>query len=97
MSLSGRSALSGSDKYYNGVKAARYRLRALQQTHGKRYVQRVIGGIQAKATSGYLSEVTPNFESRIQSIRCGGHPLPACAFYEVRFGYGFSHARRHCI
>ncbi|MCD4816957.1 MAG: hypothetical protein K8R06_11245 [Methanosarcinales archaeon] len=44
--------------------------------------------LQAKATSGHLSEVTPNFESHIQSLRGGGQPLPENdrAFFEMRFG-----------
>jgi len=53
--------------------------------------------LQAKATSGHLSEVTPNIESHIQSIRSGGQHLPESvrAYFEPRFGYDFSQVRVH--
>ncbi len=53
--------------------------------------------LQAKVTSGHLSEVTPNLESRVNAIRGGGQPLPKStrAFFEPRFGYDFSQVRVH--
>ena len=53
--------------------------------------------VQAKATSGHLSEVTPNLESRIQSLKGGGQPLPKSdrAYFEPRFGRDFSRVRVH--
>jgi len=53
--------------------------------------------IQAKRTPWADPEVTPNLESRINSIRGGGQPLPTStrAFFEPRFGYDFSHVRVH--
>ena len=54
--------------------------------------------LQAKATSGHLSEVTPNLESNILSLRGGGgQPLPesARAHFEPRFGRDFSQVRMH--
>jgi hypothetical protein len=118
-------------------------LLALQQTHGNRYVQRVVSGIpaklvvgqpgdiyeqeadrvaeqvirmpepgvprqveeveeeeeelQAKELSGQTSEISPNLEARINTIRGGGQPLPTStrAFFEPRFGYDFSQVRAH--
>ena len=123
-------------------------LLALQQTHGNRYVQRVVRGIQAKLKIGQpgdiyeqeadrvadevmrmpepkvkrqaeeekeeeekekeeilqtkevpsqIPEVTSEFESRIQSLKDGGQPLPksARAFFEPRFGQDFSRVRAH--
>ena len=53
--------------------------------------------LQAKATSGHLSEVTPNLESKIQSLKGGGQPLPesGSTYFEPRFGYDFSRVRLH--
>ena len=53
--------------------------------------------LQAKATSGHLSEVTTNLESHIQSLKGGGQTLPesARAYFEPRFGYDFSSVRVH--
>ena len=53
--------------------------------------------LQAKATSGHLSEVTPNLESHIHSLKGGGQPLPESdrAFFEPRFGRDFSQVRVH--
>ena len=53
--------------------------------------------LQAKATSGHLSEVNSNLESHIQSIRGGGQPLsePDRTFFEPRFGRDFSQVRVH--
>ena len=53
--------------------------------------------LQAKATSVYLSEVTPNLESRIHSLKGGGQPLPESdrAYFEPRFGRDFSQVRVH--
>jgi hypothetical protein len=112
---------------------------AMQRTHGNRYVQRVVAGIQAnltigqpndiyeqeanqvadavmrmpepevkrqleeeenlqaKGTSGHISEVNSDIESRIQSLRGGGQPLPESSrtFFEHRFGHDFSQVRIH--
>jgi len=54
--------------------------------------------LQAKATSGHLSEVTPNLESHILSLKGGGRqPFPesARAYFEPRFGRDFSQVRVH--
>ena len=53
--------------------------------------------IQPKRRSGQLIEVTPEMETRINSLRGSGQPLPKSlrAFYEPRFGYNFSHVRVH--
>ncbi|MGV0025308.1 eCIS core domain-containing protein [Phormidesmis priestleyi] len=52
--------------------------------------------IQTKATRS-APEVTSDLESRIQSMRGSGQPLPAStrAFFEPRFGYDFSGVRIH--
>ncbi len=48
--------------------------------------------LQTKEVSGQSSELTSDFESRIQTLRRGGQPLPESArdFFEPRFGYDFS-------
>ena len=53
--------------------------------------------LQAKATSGRISEVTPNLKSHILSLKGGGQPLSGTerAFFEPRFGADFSHVRIH--
>ena len=53
--------------------------------------------LQAKATSGNVSEVNPNLESHIHSLKGGGQPLSDNdrAFFEPRFGYDFSKVRLH--
>jgi len=53
--------------------------------------------LQAKATSGRISEVNPNLESHIQSLKGGGKPLPKSerAYFEPRFGQDFSQVRVH--
>ena len=53
--------------------------------------------LQAKATSGHISESNPNLESRIQSLKGGGQPLSENdrAFLEPRFGRDFSQMRVH--
>jgi Domain of unknown function (DUF4157) len=54
--------------------------------------------LQAKATSGHLSEANPNLESQIQSLK-GGGPRPLSEndriFFEPRFGCDFSQLRVH--
>jgi len=53
--------------------------------------------LQAKATSGHISEANPNLESNIQSLKGGGQPLSENdrAFFEPRFGRDFSQVRLH--
>ncbi len=53
--------------------------------------------LQAKLLSGQTKEVTPDLESRVQSLRTGGQPLPKStrAFFESRFGVDFSNVRVH--
>ena len=53
--------------------------------------------LQAKTTSGRISEVTPNLESRILSLKGGGQPLAKSEkyFFEPRFGYKFSMVQIH--
>lgn len=53
--------------------------------------------IHAKELSGKTPEVTSNLESRINSIRGGGQPLPKSerTFFEPRFGHDFSQVRIH--
>jgi hypothetical protein len=53
--------------------------------------------IQAKATSGSISEVNPDLEINIESIKGGGKPLSENerAFFEPRFGHDFSGVRVH--
>ena len=53
--------------------------------------------LQAKATSGRLSEINSNLESQIQSFKGGGKPLSENdrAFFEPRFVRDFSHVRVH--
>ena len=53
--------------------------------------------LQAKATSGHISNVNPHLESQIQSLKGGGRPLSANdrAFFEPRFGRDFSQVRLH--
>lgn len=53
--------------------------------------------LQTKEVSGQSSELTSDFESRIQTLRGGGQPLPESArdFFEPLFGYDFSGVRVH--
>jgi hypothetical protein len=53
--------------------------------------------LRTKGSSDQTAEVTPDIESNIQSLRGGGHSLPAStrAFFESRFGYDFSQVRVH--
>jgi len=53
--------------------------------------------LQAKATSGRISEVNSNLESHILSLKSGGQPLSKSerAYFEPRFGVGFSQVRLH--
>jgi hypothetical protein len=53
--------------------------------------------LQAKATSGHLSEVNPHLESHIQSLNRSSQPLPEStrAYFEPRFGRDFSQVRLH--
>jgi len=53
--------------------------------------------LQAKATSGRISEVNSNLESHIQSLKGGGKPLPESerAYFEPRFGRDFGKVRVH--
>jgi hypothetical protein len=52
---------------------------------------------QAKAVPGQAPKISPSVESRIQSQRGGGQPLPDStrAFFEPRFGADFSGVRVH--
>ena len=53
--------------------------------------------LQAKATSGRISEVNPDLESHILSLKGGGHPLSDNdrTFFEPRFSQDFSQVRVH--
>ena len=53
--------------------------------------------VQPKAGHNRMPAVTPNLESRIQSLRRGGHPLPKETrdFFEPRFGRDFGGVRIH--
>ncbi len=53
--------------------------------------------LQAKATTGYTSQVTPNVATNIRNLRGGGQPLPANQrrFFESRMGQDFSGVRIH--
>jgi len=53
--------------------------------------------IQKKEHTSQTPEVTPNLESRIQSLKRGGQPLPKSTrdFFEPRFGYDFRNIRVH--
>lgn len=53
--------------------------------------------LQAKAMSGSISEVNPDIESHIQSVKGAGQPLsaPERAFFEPRFGADFGNVRVH--
>ena len=53
--------------------------------------------LQAKATSGHISESNPNLESHIQFFKGRGKPLPESdrAYFEPRFGRDFSQVRMH--
>ncbi len=53
--------------------------------------------LQAQQVPGCTPAVTPDLESRIQSLRGDGQPLPEStrAFFEPRFGYDFSRVRVH--
>ena len=53
--------------------------------------------LQAKPESGHISDVNPNLESHIQSLKGGGQPLPesARAYFEPWFGHNFSKVRMH--
>ena len=50
---------------------------------------------QAKATSGHISKVSPNLESRLKAHRGSGQPLVNSerAFFEPRFGIDLSHVK----
>ncbi len=51
--------------------------------------------LQAKAASGTISEINPDMESNIHSLKGGGQPLSKKdrTFFEPRFGQDFSHVR----
>lgn len=53
--------------------------------------------IQNKGQTGEIKKVTPDLESRINTLKGGGQPLPESvrAFFEPRFGYDFSRVRIH--
>ena len=53
--------------------------------------------LQAKDLFGNKRQVTPELESRTQSMGGGGQPLPEStrAFFEPRFGHDFSQVRVH--
>ena len=53
--------------------------------------------LQTKELTGHNAEIIPDLESRIQTIRGGGEPLPESvrAYFEPRFGYDFSQVRVH--
>jgi hypothetical protein len=53
--------------------------------------------LQTKEVLGQTPEVIPDLESRINSIRGGGQPLPESVrdFFEPFFGYDFSQVRVH--
>ena len=53
--------------------------------------------IQLKQKPGKMQTSAPNLESRIDSMRGGGQPLPVSerAFFEPRFGVDFSQVRIH--
>jgi len=53
--------------------------------------------LQSKEVSSQMPEVTPDFESRIQSLKSSGQPLPEAdrSFMERRFGVDFSGVRVH--
>ena len=53
--------------------------------------------LQVKATLGHLSEVTPNLEYHIHSLKGGGRHLAESerAYFEPRFGQDFSQVRIH--
>ena len=53
--------------------------------------------IQTKQLPGQSHEIVPDVETRINSIRGGGQPLPDSTrtFFEPRFGYDFSQVRVH--
>jgi len=54
--------------------------------------------VQAKTADALVApEVSGGFESHLDNIRSGGHPLPETArtFFEPRFGYDFTQVRIH--
>ena len=53
--------------------------------------------LQTKDAPSQTPEVTTDLESRLQSLRGSGQPLPKSvrAFFELRFGRDFSHIRVH--
>ena len=53
--------------------------------------------LQTKGRTGHCPEVIPELESRIQSLKGGGQPLPKSVrtFFEPRFGHDFSQVRIH--
>jgi len=53
--------------------------------------------LQTKEHSDRTYEVSPDLESRIQSLKGGGQPLPESVriFFEPRFNYDFSQVRVH--
>ncbi|RMF94471.1 MAG: DUF4157 domain-containing protein, partial [Candidatus Schekmanbacteria bacterium] len=53
--------------------------------------------LQTKRQSGQIMEATPDIESRINTLKGGGQPLPEStrAFFEPLFGLDFSQVRVH--
>lgn len=53
--------------------------------------------LQAKETSGKISEIAPHVEENISSMRGGGQPLSESvrSFFEPRFGHDFNQVRIH--
>lgn len=53
--------------------------------------------LQTKSNGSTIAEISPNVESRINSLRGGGQPLPETTknYFEKKFGYDFSQVRVH--
>jgi len=63
----------------------------------QRQVEEEEESLQAKEFAAQSPGVTPGIESRINTLRGGGQPLPelARAYFEPRFGYDFGQVRVH--
>jgi hypothetical protein len=69
----------------------------MSEPAGQRECVRCGETVQATEAPGGVPALTPAAESRIQSLRGGGSPLPepARSYFEPRFGHDFSRVRAH--
>ena len=85
------------DKYKQEADRVAEQVMRMPEPGVQRQVEPEEEELQAKELSGQISEINPNLETRINTIKSSGQPLPAStrAFFEPRFGYDFGQMRVH--